>query len=189
VPQVRLVHQLPAMPKSSKACLDSSPIALPKPAPLKRTSSSTSLPTPPGTNYKKRSRSQGSPDGSDSDSATKKRRQDKEKVEEDEEAFWLSGSQPQGPRTLTVSPSPPPPALLQYRSRTLNKETSLASPPPSRRQSNVLPFTPPRVADHEEEDGRPVRDSPNNPFLSHGTPVPARVSGTNEEQPTLTYVL
>jgi hypothetical protein len=124
---------------------------------------------------------------------------------EDEDAFWVGGGtiMPDGPKT--PSNSPPVPAVEQYRARVASQATSsLASPPPSKRQVPASTPSRPRRArtkrngrpdfdsDDEEVSHSVLKDSPENPFLAGDDSLPeVERSPTPQqgEQPTVLYVL
>lgn len=104
-------------------------------------------------------------------------------------------------RSRTRSPSSsPPPAPYMLR----KGHSGLMSPPPSRRAPTVVPrpaTPPPPPKSKTKGKELPERDSPNNPFLTDGSPASVPASGEDlsspeprtpqkhVEKPTLTYVL
>ena len=204
---------------STRAILDSSPVALPpvRPRPLKRSASTASLPTPPRTLDKRKSRSRsrhsiqdtdsesnysqsdsdGGQQGAKAVSGRKKRRTSialrGADEEEHENEFWTG----RGGDTRD-SDGGASPALLQYRIK------APVSPPPSVRQTtNTLepPVTPESAGSSSRtarltRAGRrqALRDSPENPFLDDSPPSAAgspapRTPTQHEEKPLVTYVL
>jgi hypothetical protein len=128
----------------------------------------------------------------------------------EEDAFWLSDARGEEPsKHGTVLESPP--ALLTQPGRV--KVKAPISPPPSRRKprsprkaaisviaTTEVPVTPPRRSTRnkgKEKVPGPIRDSPNNPFLTDDTatdslqssPIGPRTPKVHVEKPTLTYVL
>jgi hypothetical protein len=173
---------------STRAILDSSPIALPpvRPRPLKRSASTASLPTPPRTRDKRKSRSRSRHSAQDTDSESNYSQSDSDG--EQQEDHVVSGRKKR--RT-------------SMGLRGDDEEEAPVSPPPSVRQtkSTLEPPVTPESAGSSSRTTRltragrrqALRDSPENPFLDSppsaaGSPAP-RTPTQHEEKPLVTYVL
>jgi len=208
---------IPVLFTSSYSMLDSSPVALPHPRPLKRSASTASLPTPPRTLDKKKSRararSKHSAQDTDSESNYSQSDSDGEKEEDrvifgrkkrrtamtlnghdeedDENEFWTGRSARNKQKDAGGSDTSP--ALLQYRVK------APVSPPPSRRQTTAPepPVTPQSAGSSRmltrAARRQLLRDSPENPFLddSPGSPASSPAPRTpiqHGEKELMTYV-
>ncbi|KAH8829660.1 hypothetical protein DL96DRAFT_1070049 [Flagelloscypha sp. PMI_526] len=176
-----------------------------RPGPLRRSASIASLPTPPRTTHKRKRalRALDSDEDNDSESTRDQSESESEEVvkrrklavadkNDDQDAFWL-GDEDEDATVL----------LNNFRKRSASH---LASPPPSFRGKPVTgqqspptlaspPSTPPRKVNPS---AGPIRDSPNNPFLSplasdeeigdNSSLVSAASVDTWIESPTITMV-
>ncbi|KAG6819783.1 hypothetical protein H0H93_008698 [Arthromyces matolae] len=208
-------------PQGVTAMLDSSPVAMPPVSrPLKRSASVASLPTPPRTYHKRKHAARSlrasdyetdCDDSSASEAETTERRRSKKQrtkssqgEDAEEQAFWMSKSDGDLPPTMAPTPAVNTklPSGLVYRRRlaasasTSSVGSAPMSPPPSNRKPAVVaaPVTPERRSKRL----RPMRDSPNNPFLvspatvveDSASPTPSLSPHTprQQERPTVTYV-
>ncbi|KAG6808233.1 hypothetical protein H0H92_004949 [Tricholoma furcatifolium] len=169
--------------------------------PLKRSASVASLPTPPRTHHKKKHVSDDDSSASEAETTHKHKKQRTSSSNDDEEAFWLNKSD--GDVASNRLPSG-----LVYRRRLAGAPSvssvgsAPVSPPPSNRKPIAVaaPVTPEPIIRRSVRNTRPVRDSPNNPFLvspdaasivaDSASPSPSLSPHTpkHHERSTVTYV-